>query len=79
MRTAPKIELSVEDGAWLEKMSRSRGEVARLSERALIVLMPAEGKTNREIVNLSRFGGLGVNARCMVLFGCCCSRSLLGI
>ncbi len=49
MRTAPKVELSVEDRAWLEKVSRSRVEAVRLSERALIVLMAADGKTNREI------------------------------
>ena len=49
MRTAPRVELSVEDRAWLEKVSRSRVETVRLSERALIVLMAADGKTNREI------------------------------
>jgi transposase len=49
MRTAPRVELSVEDRAWLEKVSRSRVEAVRLSERALIVLMAAEGKTNRKI------------------------------
>lgn len=49
MRTAPRVELSVEDREWLEKVSRSRIEAVRLSERALIVLMAADGKTNREI------------------------------
>jgi transposase len=49
MRTAPRVELSVEDRGWLEKVSRSRVEAVRLSERALIVLMAADGKTNREI------------------------------
>ena len=49
MRTAPRVELSTDERAWLEKVSRSRVESVRLSERALIVLMAAEGKTNREI------------------------------
>ena len=49
MRTAPRVEVSVEDRAWLEKVSRSRVETVRLSERALIVLMAADGQTNREI------------------------------
>ena len=49
MRAAPRVELSVEDKDWLEKSSRSRIGAVRLSERALIVLMAADGKTNREI------------------------------
>ena len=49
MRTAPRVELNVEDREWLEKLTRSRTEAVRLSERALIVLMAADGKTNREI------------------------------
>lgn len=49
MRTAPKVELSVEDRDWLEKLSRSRVEAVRLSERALIIVMAADGQTNREI------------------------------
>ena len=49
MRTAPRVELTVEDRDWLEKVSRSRVEAVRLSERALIVLLAADGKTNREI------------------------------
>ena len=49
MRTAPRVELSEDDRAWLEKVSRSRVEAVRLSERALVVLMAADGKTNREI------------------------------
>jgi len=49
MRTAPRVELSEDDRAWLEKVSRSRIEAVRLSERALVVLMAADGKTNREI------------------------------
>src|SRR5580765_4481739 len=49
MRIAPRVEVSVEDRDWLEKLSRSRIEAVRLSERALIVLLAAEGKTNREI------------------------------
>jgi len=49
MRTAPKAELSVEDREWLERSSRSRIEAVRLAERALIVLMAADGQNNREI------------------------------
>jgi len=49
MRTAPSVELSVEDRVWLEKVSRSRIKAVRLSERALIVLMAADGQTNRQI------------------------------
>ena len=39
----------MEDRDWLEKVSRSRIEAVRLSERALIVLMAANGQTNRQI------------------------------
>ena len=49
MRIAPRVELSVEDRDWLEKASRSRVGSVRLSERALIVLLAADGKTNRQI------------------------------
>src|SRR5258708_23196856 len=49
MRTAPRVKLRVEDRDWLEKVSRSRVEAVRLSERALIVLLAADGKSNREI------------------------------
>src|SRR5881628_3402823 len=49
MRTAPRIELGVGDRNWLEKVSRSRTGAVRLSERSLIVLMAADGCTNREI------------------------------
>ncbi len=49
MRVAPKITLNAEDRRMLEKWSRSRVEEVRLAERARVVLMAAEGKTNREI------------------------------
>src|SRR5829696_5641921 len=49
MRTAPKVKLSEDEKEWLEKVSRSRVEAVRLSERALIVLLAADGRTNREI------------------------------
>ena len=49
MRIAPKVELGVADKDWLERVSRSRVKAVRLSERALIVLLAADGKTNREI------------------------------
>ena len=49
MRIAPSVEVSAEDRDWLERVSRSRTGAVRLSERALIVLMAADGKTNREI------------------------------
>ena len=38
MRTAPRVDLSVEDRDWLEKSSRSQVTAVRLSERALIIL-----------------------------------------
>jgi transposase len=46
---APRVELSAEDRAWLEKVGRSRVEAVRLSERARIVLLAADGNANREI------------------------------
>jgi len=49
MRIAPRVELSVEDRAWLKKVSRTQVGAVRLSERALIVLLAADGMTNREI------------------------------
>ena len=49
MRIAPRVEVSAEDRDWLEKVSRSRTGAVRLSERSLIVLLAADGKTNREI------------------------------
>lgn len=49
MRTAPRVELSEEDRGWLEGVSRSRVSSVRLSERALIVLLAADGQSNREI------------------------------
>ena len=49
MRTAPRVELSVENRDWLEKWNRRRVEAVRLSERALMVLLAVDGQTNREI------------------------------
>jgi len=49
MRTAPRVDLSVEDRDWLEKSSRSQVTAVRLSERALIILLAADGQTNRQI------------------------------
>ncbi len=49
MRTAPRVELNTEDKDWLERVSRSRIGSVRLSERARIVLLAADGQTHREI------------------------------
>ncbi len=49
MRTAPRVDLSAADKEWLEKLSRSGVAEVRLSERARIVLLAAEGHTNQEI------------------------------
>ena len=49
MRTAPRVDLSVEDRDWLEKSSRSQVTPVRLSERALIILLAVDGQTNRQI------------------------------
>ncbi len=49
MRIAPPIELTAEDEEWLEKCSRGKVTAVRLAERALIVLLAADGHTNRQI------------------------------
>ena len=49
MRIAPAVELSAADRDWLEKCSRSVVTSVRLGQRALIVLLAAEGATNRQI------------------------------
>lgn len=49
MRTAPRVDLSTEDRDWLKKLGRSGVASVRLSERALIVLLAADGQTNQEI------------------------------
>lgn len=49
MRIAPTVQLSAADRDWLEKHSRSAVTSVRLGQRALIVLLAAEGETNRRI------------------------------
>ena len=49
MRIALRVELSAQNKNWLEKVNRRRVEAVRLSERALMVLLAADGQTNREI------------------------------
>src|SRR5271168_877479 len=49
MRTAARVDLSNEDRDWLEKLVRSRVASVRLTERATVVLLAADGLTNKEI------------------------------
>ena len=49
MRVAVRIELSESDRRRLERWSRSRSAAVRLRERSRIVLMAAEGMTNKAI------------------------------
>lgn len=49
MRVAPAIELSNKERAKLEKIRKSRASAVRAQERAAIVLLAAEGCTNKEI------------------------------
>ena len=49
MRVAVRIELSDGDRKRLERWSRSRSVAVRLQERSRIVLMAADGMTNKAI------------------------------
>jgi transposase len=49
MRTAPKITLTQSDRQTLEKWARGRSTQVRLTQRAQIVLLAAEGMTNKSI------------------------------
>ena len=49
MRIAPKVQLTAEDHEWLDRYSRSALISVRLAQRARIVLLAAEGQTNRQI------------------------------
>ena len=49
MRVAVRIELSEGDRRVLERWSRSRSVTVRLRERSRIVLMAADGMTNKAI------------------------------
>ena len=57
MRVAVEIEVSTKDRKKLEKWASSRSSPVRLRERARIVLMAADGLTNKEIA-----AELGTNA-----------------
>lgn len=57
MKTAPVIQLTEEERAKLQSLTRSRCITVRLAERARIVLLAAEGLENQEIgerLNMSR-------------------------
>ena len=49
MRVAVKIELSKADRRCLERWSRSRSASVRLQERSQMMLMAADGMTNKAI------------------------------
>jgi transposase len=49
MRTAPRVELSLEQRTALAQLARQRSAPARVVERARIVLLAAEGLENRQI------------------------------
>jgi transposase len=52
MRTAPQVELSLEQRRALEHLARQRSLPARVVERARIVLRAAEGLENKQIAQL---------------------------
>ena len=54
MRTAPLIELSLEQRTALERLARQRSKPARLIERARIVLLAADGLENKQIAKRMR-------------------------
>src|SRR6201997_4897306 len=49
MRTAPPIELSLEQRTALQRLARQRSAPARVVERARVVLLAAEGLENKQI------------------------------
>ena len=56
MRIAPRIELSEEERATLTRWARGRRTPARVTVRAQIVLLAAEGKQNDEIAEIVGVG-----------------------
>ena len=50
LRVAPVVELSEEQEAELTKLVRSKRTSVRLSQRARIVLLAAQGLQNKDIV-----------------------------
>jgi transposase len=54
MRTAPLVELSLEQRTALERLARQRSKPARLIERARIVLLAANGLENKQIAQRMR-------------------------
>ena len=54
MRVAPRIVLSKEEQRTLEKWASTRSTSVRMRERARIVLMAAEGMTNKAIGRTAR-------------------------
>ena len=49
MRIAPFVHLTVEDREWLTKQATSALTAQRLSQRCLVILLAADGKTNEQI------------------------------
>ena len=49
MRIAPHVHLTVQDREWVTKQTKSAVTSKRLSQRCLVVLMAANGKTNEQI------------------------------
>jgi DNA-binding CsgD family transcriptional regulator len=62
MRVAPKIELSDEERAELERLVRSRLTSVRLLQRAQMVLLAAEGMRNKDIALKLGVGRMQVGA-----------------
>src|SRR5450432_1873909 len=49
MRIAPPVNLTIEDREWLTKQAMSAVAAQRLSQRCLVILLAADGKTNEQI------------------------------
>ena len=61
MRVAPKMVLSEEERGELTRLARSRGASVRLSQRAQIVLLAADGMRNKEIADQLGIGRVQVS------------------
>ena len=72
MRVAPLVVLNIPHRKTLEQWARSRSLPARQVERAQVVLLAAEGKTDLEIAAALRISNqrprVGVNASCSWAF-----------
>ena len=68
MRVAPRIVLSKQEQRTLEKWASTRSTSVRMRERARIVLMAAEGMTNKAIaaqlgMDTNKVGALAKSCR----------------